>query len=769
MSRNLSALPAELRRLVRQTTTILGEVIREAEGKALFDRVEFYRQKLKETRGRHSYEKLVKIYRKAMKEPAERRLRLAHAFALQLELVNCCEAAYRTWRIRQRAGPIDLKAKAEIVFVLTAHPTEARSPEVVEWLNRIIEILIENLDSPVLTDDRELRALIRLLWYHPLAKSKDPSVLDEARYIFSLALSEKSLRFLLRSHPNYDLKLRTWVGGDKDGHPLVDHVAMRECLQLSRHQILKALMRSLSRLRADAETMASEGRVKRASVTAIASLQKKLEPIDKISVRDGSRVQAWQSVYQRTARRLEPVLRTHHENLAIQDLIRLFPAFVLQIELREDASLIREALKRRTAPIRRMLAELASIAGTMEITSYARELIISHCESSDDLQAACDLIQVATRSRRLPAVPLFESRSALQSGPEILRTWLNSKGNRELVKRTWGGKFEVMLGYSDSAKQIGVLPSRYLLAKAMREFERELKSQGVEPLFFHGSGGSVDRGGGSLREQVSWWTPAAVRRPKLTVQGEMIQRRFASKEILNSECSQLSGEIALQSLKRPGLSKSASFERFVQLVEKEYQTLISDSDALGPLLEATPYRYLNVLHIGSRPSRRSSDIVSLESLRAIPWVLCWTQTRLLLPTWWGIGAAWSALSRKEKNEIKKLAQKDPFVSSFLKALGFTLAKVELGIWRIYFDRLKRRPDLIKRVREEHRRTIEFLKEVTGQESLLWYRPWLQESIYVRSPHIHILNFLQILAMRDNDPELMRETLVGIACGMLTTG
>ena len=769
MSQKTTALPAELRHLVRQTTTILGDIIREAEGKTLFNRVEFYRQKLKETRGRQGFDRLVKIYREVAKEPAGRRLLLAHAFALQLELVNCCEAAYRTWRIRQRPRPIDLKTKTEIIFVLTAHPTEARSPEVVRWLNRIIEILIESLDSAILTDDRELRALIRLLWQHPLAKSKVPSVLDEARYIFSLALSDKSLRFLLKRHPSYELHLCTWVGGDKDGHPLVNHRVMRECLQLSRQQILETLARSLSRLTADAETMASQGRVKRTSVTAIKGLQRKLRSLRRISAGDGNRVQAWQTAYQKALEKLEPVLRAHHENIAIEDLIRLFPAFVLPIDLREDASLIQEALVSRSAPIRLMLSELAKISGTMDITSYARELIISHCERTADLQAACDLIQLATKSGRLPAVPLFESREALLEGPKILRTWIKSKRNSDLVKRNWGGRFEVMLGYSDSAKQIGVLPSRYLLAKAMREFERTLKSLGVVPLFFHGSGGSVDRGGGSLREQVAWWTPAAVRKPKLTVQGEMIQRRFASKEILNSECSQLSGEVALQGPTRRGLSKSAAFERFVQLVEREYRALIGDSDTLGALLEATPYRYLNVLNIGSRPSRRHSDIVSLESLRAIPWVLCWTQTRLLMPTWWGIGSAWSELSREERREIKKLAQNDPFLSSFVKALGFTLAKVELGIWQIYFERQKRRPDLIKKVREEHRLTIQFLKDVTGQESLLWYRPWLQESIYMRSPHIHILNFLQILAMRDQDPDLMRETLVGIACGMLTTG
>lgn len=746
MPQDVSVLPSELRRLVRQTTTLLGEIIREAEGDTLFERVESYRQKLKKTRGTHNYEKLLKIYNEISAEDKSRRLRLAHAFALQLELVNCCESAYRTWRIRQQPLPKALESKSEIVFVLTAHPTEARSPDVVKWLNRIIEILIETLNNQILSDDRELRGLIRLLWNHPLAKSKDPSVLDEAHYIFSLALSDKSLRFILESHPNYELKLRTWVGGDKDGHPLVNHVVMRECLQLSRTEILKALKRNLSVLFEDAETMALQGRVKRESLSRIKALKKKLESVRKISARDGNRVKAWQAFYQNTLRNLEPVLRKHHENMSIQDMIRLFPAFVLQIELREDAELIRTSLKKKSAPIRQMLSELVHIAGSMEITAYARELIISHCESAEDLQAACDLIATVSKDRLMPAVPLFESREALQSGPTILRSWLSKRKNRDLVQKKWGGKFEVMPGYSDSAKQIGVLPSRYLLAKAMREFERVLKSFEIVPLFFHGSGGSVDRGGGSLREQISWWAPSAVKRPKLTVQGEMIQRRFASKEILNSECSQLSSEVGLWGGKRPTISKGGAFERFVLLVESGYRGLISDTETLGVLLDATPYRYLNVLHIGSRPSRRAADTVSLESLRAIPWVLCWTQTRLLMPTWWGIGSAWMQLSQKEKREVKALAQKDPFVSSFIKALGFTLAKVELGIWQIYYERLGRRPDLIKKVYEEHRRTTRFFHEVTGQDDLLWYRPWLQESIHMRSPHIHILNFLQILAM-----------------------
>ncbi|MCB0356923.1 MAG: phosphoenolpyruvate carboxylase, partial [Bdellovibrionales bacterium] len=178
--------------------------------------------------------------------------------------------------------------------------------------------------------------------------------------------------------------------------------------------------------------------------------------------------------------------------------------------------------------------------------------------------------------------------------------------------------------------------------------------------------------------------------------------------------------------------------------------------------------YLDVLKIGSRPSKRPSDEISLDSLRAIPWVLCWTQTRVLLPTWWGVGSAWEKLDSEVKEKLKILYLEDAFFSSFIKALSYTLEKVDLDIWDLYLENNGQKK-LSEIFRAEHKMTLNFINELNQGKPLLWYRPWLEESIRLRSPHIHILNLIQMIAMKKSDEVLLRETIVGIASGMLTTG
>lgn len=768
-TRDPQQLPEELRHLVHIATAILGDTIRDVDGPKVYRKVESYRLKLKATRGREKNKQLEGILKQLRRETPALRLSLSRAFSLQLELVNCCEAAYRTWRVQRRPVHDTTREKTVINLVLTAHPTEARSLETVRWLNEVTEVLLGGLTRQFHFDDAKMKSLIRLLWLRALSKATKPAVTDEADYIFSLALSEEALNFLLTEHPDYSLRLRTWVGGDKDGHPLIDHHVMRECMQRSRHRLLAHLNSRLDIIAEDFDGLSHRQRVAVADVRAIRQLRQATSKFSQVEKGDGRRIQQWTERYLKLAKRLEFVLGRHHEHLAILQMLQKFPAFVLPIEMREDSGQIHEALKQKSAAIRGMLWHLARIAGPLEITAYARGFVISHCESAADITAACELVKLATGKTNLPVIPLFETSEALRGGTGILNAWLGDRRNHAVVKNRWRGRFEIMIGYSDSAKQVGVLSSRYLLSKTMVQLEKTVKSHRLMPIFFHGSGGSVDRGGGSLKEQIQWWADAAVATPKMTVQGEMIQRWFANPEILNSQCSHLADEVRARRKGHYEPKDSKALEKFAGLQELAYRELTGDGGRMGQLLQATPYRFLEVLHIGSRPVKRASGEFSLNSLRAIPWVLCWTQTRILWPTWWGLGSSWKLMGAKDRQDLRRLYKDDPFFSSFLKMLGFTLAKVEMEIWETYFHPDDSYGDLKQQIRDELAAARRFLADVTGETDPLWYRPWLKESIRMRNSHIHILNLLQVLAIEDGDADLMRSTLVGIACGMMTTG
>jgi len=366
-------------------------------------------------------------------------------------------------------------------------------------------------------------------------------------------------------------------------------------------------------------------------------------------------------------------------------------------------------------------------------------------------------------------IPLFESREALVNSKKIIESWLSDRRNKETVRAHWQNLFEIMLGYSDSSKQFGVLPSRRLIQKTMFQIEKVLKNYSITPVFFHGSGGSVARGGGSIKEQVSWWPKSAVQRPKQTIQGEMVQRIFSTPEILNSQCVHLANESQLRKVRKTKLETSADLDKFVDLVEKSYRGIVENGELLDALITATPFKYLDALKLGSRPSKRPEKLASIESLRAIPWVLCWTQSRVLWPTWWGVGSAWNQLNDAEKDRLKLFFKTSPFFSSFVKTLGYSLAKVELPVWELYLGKSSQKREIVKSFESEFNAAKDFVHAMSGENGLIWHRPWLEESIRLRSPHIHILNLLQIIAMKNNNEKLLRETLVGIACGMLSTG
>jgi phosphoenolpyruvate carboxylase len=329
-----------------------------------------------------------------------------------------------------------------------------------------------------------------------------------------------------------------------------------------------------------------------------------------------------------------------------------------------------------------------------------------------------------------------------------------------------------MVGYSDSAKEGGVLASRIAIASALPKLEKVCQKAGLETLFFHGSGGSIDRGGGSIEDQTAWWPRSALQNYKVTIQGEMVERSLATPEITKGQLEKILKSVSAR-LQEPSQDfKNEVLSDFALRVSACYRNQITSPEFLNLIERATPYSYLHYLKIGSRPAKRAAQL-QVSGLRAIPWILCWTQTRVLFPTWWGTGQAWAQSSDEQKAQIKKSFAVEPVFTSYIKALGFTLAKIEMAVWKMYLTKSSLEPEQAQKAfatfEEELNRTKTFFYEVTGQTNWLWFRPWLAESILLRSAMIHPLNLLQIIAEHEKDGALLRTTVTGIASGMLTTG
>jgi phosphoenolpyruvate carboxylase len=398
------------------------------------------------------------------------------------------------------------------------------------------------------------------------------------------------------------------------------------------------------------------------------------------------------------------------------------------------------------------------------------------CQSLEHIEAAADLLSRSLGALKIRVIPLFEQKQALLQSPEIVEVMLKRPRFKAALKADWMNRIEIMVGYSDSSKEAGVLPSRIEVSGTMRKLDLVCKKYGVQPIYFHGSGGSVDRGGGPVEEQLASWSKGALAFYKATIQGEMVERSFASAEIAESQFLKIA-RTAQKLLHLPEQAKpNAALLEFAARVESEYRAAVNSERFMTMVESATPYRFLSALKIGSRPTKRASNkkgSLAVTSLRAIPWVLCWTQTRVLFPTWWGSGSAWSQSTVAQQKSIRDAYATNALFRSYIHVLGFTLSKIELSIFNFYLDQSSlpsgEKLYFKKLFDREYRDTLKFFAELTGQNDPLWFRPWLSQSITLRSAMIHPLNLLQVIAEHEHDLPLIRVAVTGVASGMLTTG
>lgn len=774
----LENLPTELRSIVHDVTELWGDVIREEAGAEIYRKIENLRTFLKQFRGRgslalqqrHTRDLQTKMARLS---PADLEA-VTHAFSVLLELINLCENSSRSLKIRSNLKPAKRSTfNEEIYLVLTAHPTESRAPQIVAILNDVQKLISTEMYEGARAKDSaalavKLKPILRRLWYLRMARRERPLVQDEADYIYSILFRPENLEALLKPE-NERVFVRTWVGGDKDGHPGVDEIVMLKSLQLSRNHLYAALRGYLTGLRDELSTFVilSKTQLMKEAEKARQRLDVLLQELTHVAkIRDGdlARLKRVRKHLARFESKLPPRLQRSLASLPkAVALIEKFPSLVVPLELRESSDVFRAGVKSNPA-IFRMLKTLRRLSGTSDPRGYARGLIISMTESLGDLEAAETFLKKALGPKYvLPLIPLFERGGDLANGPRIVEQWLKLKKFK---------KFEVMLGYSDSAKEGGVLPSRIAIRDALLQFEMlRKKMPGLRFTYFHGSGGSVARGGGSLEEQTAHWPKAALERYKVTLQGEMIQRTFSTPEIFDQYLRKVRDLSA--SKRAPAPATAPALLRLSAEVSNFYRASVSDPAFLNMVEAASAYRFLEELRFGSRPSKRKK-LEGVSSLRAIPWILAWTQTRNLLPTWWGFGSGYAKMTAKEKVVLRKLARgADPLFSSYLHQLGFTFAKIEPAIWWMYLDQSSLSNDEKKRFfasfLSELKLATDAFKDLSGQNNHLWRKPWLEESIRLRSPLIHPLNVAQLAAWKTHNAGLVREASVGIACGMLTTG
>jgi phosphoenolpyruvate carboxylase len=898
----------------------LGETIVEQEGRGLFDLVE-------DVRG------LAKAHRAGDGAAGERLLRriealplresrgVVKAFATYFQLVNLAEEQERVRVLRRRereahsrsgpatetiaaavgelresgVSPGEMQALLDRLLVMpvfTAHPTEAKRRTILTKLARIADVLRAlDLESPTPEEERAAQEMLReelaSLWQTEETRAYKPDVLDEVRnglYYFEVSLYDLapevvvSLERAVSEHypglhvsPAF-LRFGSWIGGDRDGNPLVTVAATEEALRAHHDLAVRLLRRGIERLHGHLSTTERRG-VEPALVESLkadaAAFPDEAERAEARYLRQPYRLKL-RYVYRKLGATLEASarpwradhvvrpgvyadaggllvdLRLIHESLRahggerladgrLGSLVRqaeIFGFHLASLDLRQDSASHARALAevfdrygvarrydeagederaalltaeilagRPFTPHRldfspptnealelfRLVRRAHEHVGPDSVGSY----VVSMTRGPSDLLAVLLMARDAGVSDRLDIVPLFETVADLHAAPATMeRLFENPAYARHLAAR--GGGQTIMVGYSDSNKDGGYLTANWELHLAQRALAAVCRRHEVTLTLFHGRGGTVGRGGGPANRAILAQPPESVRgRLRLTEQGESVTNRYSNPALARRHLEQLVHAVLVARESRAagtparGGAWEWAMSELSPLAEQAYRELVHETPALARYLRAaTPLDEIERLNIGSRPARRG-PAAGHRDLRAIPWVFAWTQSRVTLPGWYGLGSALSSWAGEDEGRwalLGTMYREWAFFKTLVDNAQLALRKADRLIAAVYamLADPADREAVFPRLEAEYRRTEAAICRLTGQRDLLDAAPWLQRSIRVRNPYIDPMNYVQVALLRrlrehadeaeaDEMRDAVRLSVNGIAAGLRNTG
>ena len=766
------------------------------------------------------------------------------------DATDSVDGAYRslTAEIGERAA-LDRLQSMRFHPVFTAHPTEARRRAVSGSIRRLADLLDEHDDAAGGATRRQVeRSMLEeidTLWRTAPLRAEKPSPTDEVRSIMavfdetlytSIPAVYRRIDDLLQGSEAGDrapvvrpfVRLGTWVGGDRDGNPFVTASITRQAAGIASEHVLLGLERTTARvgrgLTLDATStppsdalLALWQRLRAGDEDAAAEIAKRSpnEPHRRVVLLLARRIAATRTrdadLAYRDPEELLADLAVVQESLVaanaqrqayghLQQLIwqvETFGFHLAELEVRQHSAVHAKVLAEIDAgePLSELAEEVLQVVRTVAQIQHrygpraAGRYIVSFTRSADDLAAVHRLARAAVGPNGTPPVldviPLFETFADLQAAPGILAEIIEHPAFAARLEAT-DRRLEVMLGYSDSSKDVGPVAATLALYEAQRLISAWARESGIVLTLFHGRGGALGRGGGPANSAILAQPPHSVDgRFKLTEQGEVIFARYGGPDIAVRHIDQVAAAVLLASApsieahNEHAATEYADVAATMDVASRERFFSLVKAPGFAPwFATVTPMEEIGLLALGSRPARRGLSVESLEDLRAIPWVFAWTQARINLAGWFGLGSALEAVG--DEARLRAAYGEWPLFRTMIDNVAMGLAKADVRIARHYLE-LGDRDDLAAMVTEEMALTRSWVVRIAGGDELLTNKPVLQRAVKLRSPYVDALSLLQLRALRalraapdpsTPDPGLQRLLLLavgGVAAGLQNTG
>ena len=650
--------------------------------------------------------------------------------------------------------------------------------------------------------------------------------------------------------PSY-LRLGSWIGGDRDGNPNVTAAITREALDVQADHVLRALTDAAERLAStltlDALSTPPSAALRAAADRAADQHPALIERLTSsenephrdyllyVAARLGATLDRHADLAYRDADEFTADLRLLQASLAaagavrmayggVQDLLwqaETFGFHLAELEVRQHSGLhtaaltaylgddardslvldrvAREGFGDPVSPPDEMSREILSTMRAIAALQHrwgvraCHRYVVSFTSRASDLVAVRALARIALGDGAidLDVVPLFETQEDLENSVPVLEEWLTFPSTQAHLAAN-GNRVEVMLGYSDSAKDVGPVSATLSLYEAQARLAEWAAQHDIALTLFHGRGGALGRGGGPAGRAILSGAPGSVAgRFKVTEQGEVILARYGTPEIAVRHLEQVTTSVLLASTPEVEARTAESAVRFKDLAlrtgeaaKSAFRSLVQTDGFADFFAEVSPLEELGLLHIGSRPARRkSAGGHDLASLRAIPWVFAWAQTRCNLPGWYGLGTGLAAAAAVDGGleELRAAYAAWPLFSSMLDNAEMSLAKADRDIAARYLA-LSERPELADTILAEFDLSVSMLLQVLQRDALLAGHRVLGWAVELRNPYVDALSHLQLRALTalrsaessdgpasEAQQRLLLLTVGGVAAGLQNTG